>query len=290
MTLNSLSLGQFRIHGLRDGFFRLDGGAMFGVVPKVLWEKIYPADDQNRILLGLNSLLVQAENFNLIVDTGIGPHFDPKLSGLYSVDNKPGLFAHLQELGVKREDIDMVINSHLHFDHCGGNTMIGEGNEPIPAFPNAVYIIQKGEWECALNPNARDRSSYLEQFFVPLKEHRQLRLVEGNTKLAEGLEVVLASGHTANHQCVKIKSEEKTLFFLGDMVPTSGHVGLPYIMSYDLYPLETIRNKKACYREAIKQDWILAFNHDPDYYFGKVKKKNGKYQFQPLVDSGDENP
>lgn len=282
MTFDRLTLGSFRIIGLRDGFFRLDGGAMFGVVPKTLWERIYPADDKNRIRLGLNSLLVQSSSINLIIDTGIGSHFDSKLSGLYMVDNEPGLFAALEKVGLMPDDIDIVINTHLHFDHCGGNTIVSRGGDIHPAFPRAKYIIQKGEWESALRPNARDRASYLEPYFVPLKEAGQLQLVEGDTEISEGVEVVLASGHTAHHQCVKIESEGQTLFFLGDMVPTSGHVGLPYIMSYDLYPLETIKNKKKFYQQAIEKDWTVAFNHDPEYFFGKIIQKNGKYGFQPL--------
>ena len=282
MTFDRLTLGSFPINGLRDGFFRLDGGAMFGVVPKTLWERIYPADDKNRIRLGLNSLLVQSGDFNLIIDTGIGSHFDSKLSGLYTVDNEPGLIAALEKVGLKPEDIDIVINTHLHFDHCGGNTIVSEGRDILPAFPRARYIIQKGEWESALRPNARDRASYLEQYFVPLKERGQLQLVEGDTEISEGLEVVLASGHTAHHQCVKIESEGQTLFFLGDMVPTSGHVGLPYIMSYDLFPLETMKNKERFYQQAIEEDWTVAFNHDPEYFFGKITQKNRKYGFQPL--------
>lgn len=282
MTFDRLALGSFRINGLRDGFFRLDGGAMFGVVPKTLWERIYPADDKNRIRLGLNSLLVQSGDFNLIIDTGIGSHFDSKLSGLYTVDNEPGLIAALEKVGLKPEDIDIVINTHLHFDHCGGNTIVSEGRDILPTFSRARYIIQKGEWESALRPNARDRASYLEQYFVPLKEGGQLQLVEGDTEISEGLEVVLASGHTAHHQCVKIESEGQTLFFLGDMVPTSGHVGLPYIMSYDLFPLETMKNKERFYQQAIEEDWTVAFNHDPEYFFGKITQKNRKYDFQPL--------
>jgi glyoxylase-like metal-dependent hydrolase (beta-lactamase superfamily II) len=282
MTFDRLTLGSFRIVGLRDGFFRLDGGAMFGVIPKTLWERIYPADDKNRIRLGLNSLLVQSSSFNLIIDTGIGSHFDSKLSGLYTVDNEPGLIAALEKVGLMPDDIDIVINTHLHFDHCGGNTVVSGGCDILPAFPRAKYIIQKGEWESALSPNARDRASYLEPYFVPLKEAGQLQLVEGDTEISEGVEVVLASGHTAHHQCVKIESEGQTLFFLGDMVPTSGHVSLPYIMSYDLYPLETMKNKERFYHQAIEKDWTVAFNHDPEYFFGKIIHKNGKYGFQPL--------
>jgi len=282
MTCDRLTLGPFSITGLRDGFFHLDGGAMFGVIPKPLWEKIYPADEKNRIRLGLNSLLVQTEDFNCVIDTGIGKHFDSKLKGLYTVDNDPGLIEALQKVGLKTDDIDVVINTHLHFDHCGGNTIAGQDGEIVPAFSQARYVIQKGEWESALCPNARDKASYLEQYFAPLKDSGQLHLVEGDTEISRGMEVVLAPGHTTHHQCVKIQGGGQTLFFLGDMVPTSGHVGLPYVMSYDLYPLETMKSKEIFYTQAIEEDWTVAFNHDPEHFYGKIAKTGDKYSFSPF--------
>lgn len=282
MTIDRLTLGRFSLCGLRDGFFSLDGGAMFGIVPKTLWERIYPADELNRIRLGLNSLLIQTGDFNCIVDTGIGPDFDPKLSGLYSVDNDPGLLGALGVVGLNPEDIDVVINTHLHFDHCGGNTVSGENGGYITAFPRARYVIQKGEWENALRPLVRDSASYLERSFSPLEKEGKLQLVEGDTKICEGLEVVLAPGHTAHHQCVKVESEGQTVFFLGDLVPTSGHIRLPYVMSYDLYPVDTMKNKVRFYQEAMAEDWILAFNHDPEYFFGKISKEKKRYVFEPL--------
>lgn len=282
MTSDSLTVGQFQIRGLRDGFFCLDGGAMFGVVPKTLWEKKYPADEYNRIKLGLNSILIQTKDNNVLVETGIGTHMDGKFNDLYCLDLQPGLVESLKDTGVEREDIDYVINTHLHFDHCGGNTFIDTSGTVVPTFPHAEYIVQKGEWESACHPTPRDKSSYLEKYFCPLDKHKQLHLVEGDTKIIKGVEVLLTPGHTAFHQCVKIESEEQVLFFLGDMVPTSGHVGLPYIMSYDLFPLETMQNKKKFYRLAQEEDWIMAFNHDPEFFFGKVGKKDDKYQFLSL--------
>ncbi len=277
MTVDSISLGKFTIHGLRDGYFYLDGGSMFGVVPKVLWEKIYTPDKKNRIKMGLNSILIQTDQVLVLVETGIGPGLDEKFAQFYSVEREPGLLGEIKKLGFNPEDIDYVVNTHLHFDHCGGNTFRNEDGNWIPTFPKARYIVQKGEWEYALEPCYRDKPSYLRHNYIPLEENGCLRLVEGNTQIAEGVEVLLASGHTSHHQCVKISSDEGVVFFLGDMVPMSGHAGLSYIMSYDLYPLETLANKKKYFEYAIAEEWIVAFVHDSQIFFGKVIKKDNKY-------------
>ena len=282
MTIDRISLGQFDIYGLRDGFFFLDGGAMFGVVPKTLWEKKFPADEKNRIKLALNSILIKTAKELILVETGIGGDLDPKFYDYYSVERKPGLVLSLEKLGYQAEDINFVINTHLHFDHCGGNTYKDEKGEDVPTFPKARYIIQKGEWEYALNPSERDKPSYLEQNFLPLEKHGLLQLVDGDKEISEGIELIVVPGHTSRHQCVKVSSEGKVFFFLGDLVPTSAHVGLSYIMSYDLSPQETLESKKRYFDQAIEEDWILAFNHDPEHFFGKVKKVNNKYIFEPL--------
>ncbi len=282
MTIDRISLGQFEIYGLRDGFFSLDGGAMFGVVPKTLWEKKFPADEKNRIRLALNSILIKTAKELILVETGIGSDLDPKFYDYYSVERKPGLVLSLEKLGYKAEDIDFVINTHLHFDHCGGNTYKNEKGEDVPTFPRAKYLIQKGEWEYALHPSERDKPSYLEKNFLPLEKHGLLQLVAGDKEILEGIELIVVPGHTSRHQCVKVSSEGKIFFFLGDLVPTSAHVGLSYIMSYDLSPQETLESKKKYFEQAIEGDWILAFNHDPVHFFGKVKKVNDKYIFQPI--------
>jgi len=282
MTIDRISLGQFEIYGLRDGFFFLDGGAMFGVVPKTLWEKKFPADEKNRIKLALNSILIKTAKELILVETGIGGDLDPKFYDYYSVERKPGLVLSLEKLGYKAEDIDLVVNTHLHFDHCGGNTSKNEKGEDAPTFPKARYIIQKGEWEYALHPSERDKASYLEQNFLPLEKHGLLQLVDGNKEISEGVEVIVVPGHTSRHQCLKVSTGGKVFFFLGDLVPTSAHVGLSYIMSYDLFPQQTLKNKREYFEQAIKEDWILAFNHDPEHFFGKVKKVNNKYTFEAL--------
>ncbi len=285
MTAAKISLGQFTVYGLRDGYFYLDGGAMFGVVPKVIWEKIYTPDSQNRIQMGLNSLLIETPEESILLETGIGPELDPKYRKFYSVEQEPGLLGELDKLGFHAQDIDFVINSHLHFDHCGGNTVKKSDGEVIPAFFNAQYIIQKGEWDYAQEPCYRDKPSYLPDSFLPLAEHGCLRLVDGDTQFTGGVEVMMASGHTSHHQCVRIASENEVLFFLADMVPMSGHVGLSYIMSYDLFPLETLENKRKYFDRAIAEDWTVAFVHDPQHFFGKIEKKNDKYVFLPLKES-----
>lgn len=282
MTHPSLSLGSTKIYGLRDGYFYLDGGAMFGVVPKVLWQKFFPADDENRIKLGLNSLLIETDDKRILVETGIGANLRPRMAAYYSLERDPGLVQSIRDLDIEPEKIDYVINTHLHFDHCGGNTVLNEAGEFVPTFPNARYVIQKCEWEHGINPSARDKPSYISDNFLPLQSHHQLWLVEGDTSITNGVEVVMAAGHTSCHQCVKIVSEGQTVFFLGDMIPTAAHVGLPYIMSYDLYPMETLQNKERYLEQAIQEDWTVAFNHDPEHYFGKIAKVNGKYKFQTL--------
>ncbi|TES86324.1 MAG: MBL fold metallo-hydrolase, partial [Candidatus Aminicenantes bacterium] len=263
MTIDRISLGKFEIYGLRDGFFFLDGGAMFGVVPKTLWEKKFPADEKNRIKLALNSILIKTAKELILVETGIGGDLDPKFYDYYSVERKPGLVLSLEKLGYQAEDIDLVVNTHLHFDHCGGNTSKNEKGEDAPTFPKARYIIQKGEWEDALHPSERDKASYLEQNFLPLERHGLLQLVDGNKEISEGVEVIVVPGHTSRHQCLKVSTGGKVFFFLGDLVPTSAHVGLSYIMSYDLFPQQTLENKREYFDQAIEEDWILAFNHDP---------------------------
>jgi len=282
MTSDRVRLGEFDVYGLRDGFFYLDGGAMFGVVPKTLWEKKCPADARNRIKLALNSLLIRTPGAIVLVETGIGSKLGSKLSDVYCVEQDPGLLGSLGRLGFAPEEVDFVINTHLHFDHCGGNTVRNEKGEIVPAFPRARYIIQKGEWEWALNPHEREKGSYQAENFRPLADYGLLQLVDGGSQVTAGIEVMLAPGHTARHQCVKVKSGGKTLVYLGDLVPTSAHIALAYGMSYDLHPLENLESKRTLYEQALAEDWTLAFVHDPGHYFGKVRKLNRKYEFQPL--------
>jgi glyoxylase-like metal-dependent hydrolase (beta-lactamase superfamily II) len=283
MEINKLTVGDFTVYGLRDGFFYLDGGAMFGVVPKILWEKVYKPDSLNRIKMSLNSLLIETQEKLVLVETGIGENLREKAAQHYSIERKPGLLGELQQKGYSAGDIDYVINTHLHFDHCGGNTYKNEQGKFVPTFPNAEYVVQKGEWEDALDPGSRDRPSYDKNNFLPLKEHRQLKLVDGDTDVTEGVKVVLTEGHTSSHQCVKVESKGKVLFFMGDLIPSSSHVHLPYVMSYDLYPVKTLENKEKFLQRAEREHWIIALNHDPEYFFGTISRTEKKYIFSPLI-------
>jgi len=282
MSAKAISWGEFRIFPLCDGRFYLDGGAMFGVVPKTLWEKKAPADAKNRICLSLNSLLVQTPKALVLIETGIGTKSNQKFSDIYAISLEPGLLADLGQAGFRAEDVDYVINTHLHFDHCGGNTIRGEGEAVLPAFANASYVIQAGEWNDALHPNERDRASYLAENFLPLQDAGRLHLVHGQAQINEGIEVVPTPGHTSSHQSIKITSGGRTLFYLGDLVPTSAHIGLPYIMSYDLFPLITLETKKWVYEQALAGDWTFAFVHDPVHAFGKIRRAGLKVELQPV--------
>jgi glyoxylase-like metal-dependent hydrolase (beta-lactamase superfamily II) len=214
-----------------------------------------------------------------LIDTGIGSLLKKKYYEIYSVEREPGLLGSLKALGFAPEDIDVVINSHLHFDHCGCNTLKNPEGEIVPAFPGARYVVQAGEYEAALHPCLRDKPSYMGQLFEPLKQHGLLKLVRGEEEITEGVSVVPTPGHTAHHQCVKITAGGETVFFLGDMIPTSAHVNPAYIMSYDLYPMLTLENKRRILDRAVDEKWIAAFNHDPDLFFGRIEKKDNLYTF-----------
>ena len=272
-----MKFGAFDIFPVTDGRFRLDGGAMFGVVPKVLWEQCCPADEKNRIQLGLNCLLIRAHGKNILVDTGLGAKVDPKSQEMFAVDRTPPLHESLAAHGLTAEDIHLVINTHLHFDHAGGNTFREDG-QLVPAFPKAKYFIQHGEFEDAVRANERTRASYRQENFTPIAHVAQWEFLHGETELVPGISVVVTGGHTAHHQAVKIQSEGQTAFYLGDLIPTVSHLPLPYIMGYDLYPLQTLEAKRGILNQAFEENWLLLFEHDPRVLMGRVRKDvEGKY-------------
>jgi glyoxylase-like metal-dependent hydrolase (beta-lactamase superfamily II) len=275
-----ISLGSITVHILSDGLFALDGGAMFGVVPRTLWEQTNPPDPQNRVTLALNVALIETAGRRLLVDTGIGDKWGPKETGIYKIDRSRTLLSSLAALSLGPGDIDTVINTHLHFDHAGGNTRL-EGAKAVPTFPRARYIVQLGEWEDATHPHERNRASYLEGNFVPLAEHKQLDTVQGAVEVAPGVRVVCVGGHTAFHQIVFVEEGGRTLVVPTDLVPTASHVPLPFIMGYDLFPLGTLEAKRTLMREAAAKDWDLLFYHDPRVPLGKVREREGRYFAEP---------
>jgi glyoxylase-like metal-dependent hydrolase (beta-lactamase superfamily II) len=277
-----MKLGKFEIYPVTDGRFRLDGGAMFGVVPKVLWEKCCPADEKNRIQLGLNCLLIRAHGKNILVDTGLGSKVDTRFQDRFAIERKPPLEDSLKRVGLAHEDVHMVVNTHLHFDHCGGNTM-REEDQVVSAFPKAKYFVQRGEYEDAVRANERTRASYLKENFTPIAHVNLWEFLDGDTEIVLGVSVVVTGGHTAHHQAVKIHSEGKTALYLGDLIPTVSHLPLPYIMGYDLYPLQTLESKRWILDRAFEEKWLLVFEHDPKVQMGYVKKDvEGKYYLEEV--------
>jgi glyoxylase-like metal-dependent hydrolase (beta-lactamase superfamily II) len=276
-----VAIGDIEVIRLLDGTFRVDGGAMFGVVTRTLWAKRAVPDGENRITLALNCFLIRTPEATLLLDSGVGPDVDRRYVDFYSFERNPGLFGLLAALGIEPSAIDFVVNSHLHFDHCGGNTLRTADGRWTPAFPRARYVVQRGEWEQALHPVERDKPSYIPARLKPLGSPGILSLVEGDIFIAPGVEVVLIPGHTAFHQGVKVVSGGRTFFYLGDSVPTAAHIDLPYIMSYDLYPVDTFNNKKALLARAADEACVLAFSHDLRHPFGTLQRSGKRLDFVP---------
>ncbi|MBI2821735.1 MAG: MBL fold metallo-hydrolase, partial [Acidobacteria bacterium] len=229
-TPYSFSLGGWKLHLVSDGCFWLDGGAMFGVVPKVLWSRVIEPDERNRIPLALHCLLIETGDRIILVDTGIGTKEDSKFLDIYRVDPAGALLEQLELCGVQDTDIDWVINTHLHFDHCGGNTLGGAGAER-PTFPNATYFVQRGEMEQARFPDERSRASYRRKNWESVGS--AFELLEGDCELMPGISVFVSPGHTARHQSVRVQRGGEVAVFLGDIIPTVHHVALPWVMGYD---------------------------------------------------------
>jgi glyoxylase-like metal-dependent hydrolase (beta-lactamase superfamily II) len=277
-----MRLGDLELTSLSDGFLRLDGGAMFGVVPKPLWEKRAPADEMNRITLGMRPLLVRGAR-TMIIDAGIGDKMDEKSARIYGLDRARHLDHALAEAGVGPEAIEIVLATHLHFDHAGGFTTREPDGRLRPRFPRAQYVVRRGEWEDATHPHERNRASYLPENFQPLADARVLQLVDADVTIMPGVSVRKSGGHTMYHQVVMIESRGKTAAFAADMIPTTAHVDDPWIMGYDLYPMDTLTFKRAFIREAIERQYLIFFEHDPKIAAGYIREKEGKRFVEPLV-------
>jgi glyoxylase-like metal-dependent hydrolase (beta-lactamase superfamily II) len=255
-----LTLGDFELTTFSDGHYWLDGGAIFGVVPKPLWERKIKADELNRLTLGLNSLLVRTGKQSVLIETGIGDKLPPKQQQIYG--NQARLLDDLRAGGVRPEDIDVVINTHLHFDHCGWNTMRRDGRV-VATFPRAQYFVQEGEWKYAGERRERDAVSYISDNYDPLVASGQMELIHGEREIVPGIAVRVYPGHTRHMQAVLVHSRGQTACYISDLVPTTAHTDLTWVMAYDLFPLETIESRKQFYRDAIAGKWLVVFTHDP---------------------------
>jgi glyoxylase-like metal-dependent hydrolase (beta-lactamase superfamily II) len=275
--VQSRQVGDLRVHALQAGLQQLDGGAMFGVVPKTLWERKIPADARNRIPLGMRCLLIEHPDALVLIDTGAGNKESEKFYGIYGIENSPigdtgptQLESALGQAGFSPGDVTLVVNSHLHFDHAGGNTRRGEGGTPELSFPNARYIVRRGEWDWAHRTNERTSASYFPHNFDPVQEAGRLELVDSDAEVLRGVSLRKTPGHTPHHQGVLIESGAERMFYLADLAPTTSHVPLPWIMGYDVEPLVTLESKRALWAEAAREGWTMVFEHDSINAFGRI--------------------
>jgi methylmalonyl-CoA epimerase len=276
------SVGDLELVSLSDGFIRLDGGAMFGVVPRTLWETRLPPDDRNRIPLGMRPLLVRGDQ-TVLIDAGCGDKMDAKSADIYGLERAYHLDHSLAEAGVSPEEIDIVVASHLHFDHVGGFTARSGDGRIVPRFPRARYIAHRQELEDATHPHERNRASYLAENFVPLQDAGVLTLVEDGAEIAPGVRYRRSGGHTAHHQVVMIESGGRTAVFAADMYPTSVHVPDPWVMGYDLYPMDTLAFKRAFAREAVDREYLIFFEHDPSLAAGILREAGGRRRVERIL-------
>lgn len=292
IVTRDLQIGPYKVHAVRTGLFGLDGGAMFGTVPKVLWEKTNPADDQNRILMEARTLLLDGgPGQRILIDCGIGGDFIPKygeklgtkFAEMYAVSSENALTDNLQKLGVARDQIDHVILTHLHFDHCGGATY-WNGKRLVPTFPKARYYVQRANYENARHPNLREKASYYLPNFEPLMEAGQLDLLDGAVaELLPGVSVQTTDGHTVGQQTVRVSDGETTLVYCGDLIPTSTHVRLAWVMGYDLEPLKLIEEKRATLTPAAENNWYLFFEHDPYLDLARIESVRGDFAVKERI-------
>ncbi len=254
---------------------------MFGVIPKVLWSRVIESDEKNRIPMGLNCLLVQTGEKNILIDTGIGAKEDAKFRDIFRIDPVGALLPQLQAVEVGPQNIDWVINTHLHFDHCGGNTVL-DGDGARPTFPRATYFVQRGEMEAARFPNERSRASYLAKNWESIGSN--FELLDGDCELLPGFSVFVTPGHTAHHQSVQVERAGKVVVFLADIMPTVNHIALPWIMGFDLYPVTTLETKKKLLPRMAEEDWLLIFEHEAFRQMGRVYRDGNKYLFNEQAD------
>ncbi len=281
--LETRSLGRWRIHAIQAGGQQLDGGAMFGVVPKTLWSRRIPADTRNRIPMGMRCLLIEHEDGLILIDTGAGNKETPKFLDIYGIENagtegRTALEDGIRAAGHTPSDIGLVINTHLHFDHAGGNTWLTPTGEVLPAFPRARYLVQAGEMAYAEYTNERTAASYFPPNWASIAASGRLEFVDGESEIVQGVVVRPTPGHTPHHQSVILRSGGETACFLGDLVPTSHHLPLPWIMGYDVEPLVTLESKRSLLAEALKEDWLLIFEHDAHVSFGRVGHNGKAYE------------
>lgn len=279
-SMHRLSLGDFEISILSDGTYPLDGGVFFGVVPRVMWSRKVQPDERNYVMAGLNSLLVRTGRENVLIETGMGNKLSERMIKFYRQPAK--LLDSFVRAGISPDDIDIVINTHLHFDHCGWNTIRDQSGKIVPTFPRAKYYAPQGEWEYAQRPSERDAISYIPENYNPLVASGQMTLLQGSEEIVPGISVKTFPGHTAHMQAVVVQSRGKTACYISDLIPTTAHIDVAWGMSFDLYPLQTVESKKEYYEQSIPQKWLTIFTHDPKMPWAYVERDDaGKLAARP---------
>ena len=284
--VESRTIGAWTVHALQAGGQKLDGGAMFGVVPKPLWERRIPADERNRIPLGMRCLLIEHDDGLVLIDCGAGNKENARFIDIYGIQNvgsagRTALEDALAQLGHTPEDIRTVIDSHLHFDHGGGNTYRNEGGEILPTFPNARYVVQRGEFDYASHTNERTAASYFPHNFAPVAAAGLFDFAEGEKQILPGIRVVPTPGHVPFHQGILLESKGEKAFYLADLVPTAAHLPLPWIMGYDVEPLVTLETKRRILKRAVDEEWLVIFEHDATHAWGRVAYDGKSYLLAP---------
>ena len=294
--MHRLTLGDFELSVFSDGTYPLDGGAFFGVIPKVMWSKKVAADERNYVMAGLNSLLIRTGKQTVLVETGMGNKLSDRMRKFYGQPAK--LLDNLSAAGIAPEDIDIVINSHLHFDHCGWNTVRDKNGKTVPTFPRAKYYAPEGEWQYARKPSDRDAISFISENYDPLVESGQMTLLKGGEEIVPGISVKTFRGHTAHMQGVIVRgskdhhpaalsatreghtlesSRVETACYISDLMPTTAHIDLTWGMGFDLYPLDTIESKREYYAQALPEKWLTVFTHDPTVPWAYIERdESGK--------------
>ncbi len=282
-----MKIGNYTLYSIVTSEFGLDGGAMFGIIPKILWEKKAPADGQNRIRMVTRSLLLRGEGRNILVDTGNGDKWQKKFKSIYNIDTDTvNLSSSLKNVGLTEDDITDVVCTHLHFDHVGGNTRL-EGDRVVPTFPNATYWISQENWDLANSPSQKDKGSFMEADWAVLAENSMIQLVSGKEPFLPGIDIQLSYGHTTGQMHPIIRDANRTLIYTGDLIPMAAHIPLPWVMAYDIHPLLTVQEKERLLPTMLEEEWVLFFEHDPQVEAGTVRFDGKHYQLAEALRLAD---